>query len=84
MPTILYLLGWRFFFYSNEGDEPPHIHARRAEMECKFWLDDAEYEIRLAFSYGLGPKDLRQVRKIILQHFDYVVEEWHRFHGGQE
>ena len=84
MPTILYLLGWRFFFYSNEGSEPPHVHARNAEMECKFWLDDAEYEIRLAFSHGLGPKDLRQVRKIILQHFDYIAEEWNRFHGRQE
>ena len=33
MPTILYLLGWRFFLYSNEGDEPPHVHVRKAEME---------------------------------------------------
>ncbi|MSP01606.1 MAG: DUF4160 domain-containing protein [Acetobacteraceae bacterium] len=29
-----------FFFFSNEGDprEPPHIHARGAGGEAKFWL----------------------------------------------
>ncbi|MGQ9799786.1 MAG: DUF4160 domain-containing protein [Ignavibacterium sp.] len=26
MPTILFINGWRFFFYSNEMNEPIHIH----------------------------------------------------------
>lgn len=51
-------------------------------MECKFWLDDAVYEIRISFSYGLGPKDLRQIRKITWEHFDYIMEEWNRLRGG--
>lgn len=25
MPTILYVQGWRFYFYSNEGTEPMHV-----------------------------------------------------------
>jgi Domain of unknown function (DUF4160) len=29
MPTILFMNGWRLFFYSNEGDEPVHIHAEK-------------------------------------------------------
>ncbi|MBS0182870.1 MAG: DUF4160 domain-containing protein [Nitrospira sp.] len=33
MPTILQILGWRFFFYANEANEPPHVHARKAEKE---------------------------------------------------
>ena len=36
MPTILLVRGWRFFFYSNERGEPMHVHARKAETECKF------------------------------------------------
>ncbi|MFP4031244.1 MAG: DUF4160 domain-containing protein [Desulfococcaceae bacterium] len=36
MPTILKILGWRLFFYANEGKEPIHIHCRKGEMECKF------------------------------------------------
>ena len=25
-------------FYSDERDEPPHIHVETSEGECKFWL----------------------------------------------
>ncbi|WP_203978663.1 DUF4160 domain-containing protein [Geobacter sp. SVR] len=39
MPTILFILGCRLFFYANEGCEPLHIHCRKGDMECKFWLD---------------------------------------------
>jgi len=39
MPTVLLISGWRLFFYSNEGHEPIHIHAEKAEMECKFTKD---------------------------------------------
>jgi hypothetical protein len=33
MPTILFIYGWRLFFYSNEGTEPIHIHSEKADME---------------------------------------------------
>jgi len=79
MPTVLLISGWRLFFYSNEGHEPVHIHAEKAEMECKFWLDRQTFEIREAFGYGLSPMARREIRKIIYQHFDYLVNEWDRF-----
>jgi hypothetical protein len=33
MPTVLFIDGWRLFFYSNEGKEPIHIHAGKAGMK---------------------------------------------------
>ena len=39
MPTILLIFGWRLFFYANEGNEPIHVHCRKGEKECKYWLD---------------------------------------------
>lgn len=39
MPTVLRLGRFRFFFFSNEGNEPPHIHVRAGEDEAKFWLE---------------------------------------------
>lgn len=39
MPTILMMLGWRFFFYANEGNEPIHVHCQKGDGEGKFWLD---------------------------------------------
>ena len=45
MPTILFIYGWRLFFYSNEGTEPMHVHAEKGDMECKFWLLVDEIEL---------------------------------------
>ncbi len=36
MPTVLRVDGFRFFFYSNEGNEPAHIHVQKAEKYAKF------------------------------------------------
>lgn len=79
MPTVLYLRGWRLHFYSNEGSEPIHIHAEKGDRDCKYWLDVELYEIREAYSYNLSARDTREVRKIILQNFDEIVEAWETF-----
>lgn len=84
MPTILLINGWRFHFYSDERNEPIHIHVEKAEKECKYWLDADRFEIREAYSYNLAPRDTRQVRKIIFEHFDYIVAEWQRIHGERQ
>lgn len=34
MPTVMLLNGWRFFFYANENDEPPHIHCKEGDQEA--------------------------------------------------
>ena len=80
MPTVLLQLGWRLFFYSNEGNEPIHIHCRKGDIECKYWLDVDGFDIREAYSYRLSPKDKKQIRKIIFNHFDHIVEQWQEFH----
>jgi hypothetical protein len=38
MPTILRLDGYRFFFFSNENNEPPHIHVEFGDKLAKYWL----------------------------------------------
>ena len=55
MPTILFIYGWRLFFYSNESQELIHIHAQKGDMECKYWLNIEEVEIREEFSFNMSP-----------------------------
>jgi hypothetical protein len=74
MPTILFIYGWRLFFYSNEGAEPIHIYAVKGDMECKYWLLVDEVEIKEAFSFNLNPSATKEIKKIIYQHFDLIVE----------
>jgi hypothetical protein len=79
MPTILTLLGWRFFFYANEKNEPIHIHCQKAEAEAKYWLDLDSFEVIEAHSYNMSPADKRTVRRIIFEHFDYIAAEWNEW-----
>ena len=83
MPTVLYIRGWRFFFYSDEGNEPIHIHVQKGDSECKYRLDIDLYEIREAYSYQMSSRDTREVKKIILQNFDEIVDEWQTFRNWQ-
>ncbi|MEE8484203.1 MAG: DUF4160 domain-containing protein [Nitrospinota bacterium] len=79
MPTILFVKGWRFFFYSNEGNEPIHVHCRKGEKEGKFWLDSKDFALVEGYSYNMNRKDKREVKKIIFEYFDYIEREWDRF-----
>jgi hypothetical protein len=57
MPTVLRWNGYRFFFYSADGREPPHIHVAKAGCEAKLWLND----LSVAVNVGYSAKDLNAV-----------------------
>lgn len=78
MPTVLRVRGHRFFFFSNEGCEPPHIHVEHAENYAKFWLDP----VALATSVGYNAKQLRKLRELVEQRRDLFEEKWHDHFGG--
>jgi hypothetical protein len=79
MPTVLWVRGWRLFFYADEGTEPPHVHARKGGAECKFWLRREVYDIEEEWAHGLTVQLRREIRRIILQNLDLLLEEWDRF-----
>ena len=72
MPTVLKIKGYRFFFFSLEGNEPPHIHVEQAERFAKFWLDP----ISLAKSRGFRSGELSEIQKIVEENRDSLVERW--------
>jgi len=75
-------LGWRFYFYPNEGNEPMHIHCKHGEKQCKIWLYPEEFEIELAHHYQMNNRDLKIVKKIVYENFDYIESEWRKYHGN--
>ncbi|HET6238742.1 MAG TPA: DUF4160 domain-containing protein [Acetobacteraceae bacterium] len=42
MPTVLRVDGFRFYFYSLEGNEPPHVHIEYGDSLAKYWLVPVE------------------------------------------
>ena len=75
MPTILRIGGYRFFFFSNEGMEPMHIHVESAEQHAKFWLQP----VALASSVGYNAKELTRLRKIVEEQAAFFAEKWNEY-----
>ena len=67
------------FFYANENNEPIHIHCRKGERECKYWLIRDLFDLDEAYAFGMSPRDKREVKKIIFEHFEYIEEQWDEF-----
>ena len=76
MPTVLRIGGYRFHFYSDEGNEPPHIHVRCADGECKFWLEP----ILLASAGRLSIRDIRKIEKYIYENQEILIKAYYDFH----
>jgi hypothetical protein len=79
MPTILRISGWRLYFYSNEGEEPEHIHARKGDMECKYRLLRQEFDIQEVWSYALSNAGRREIRKIMFDNFEFILLQWDEY-----
>jgi hypothetical protein len=72
MPEVFRTRGYVFRFYSNERNEPPHIHVFRADAEAKFWL----LPVRLEYSYGYTSRQLRFVEEIIRERHVDIMRRW--------
>ncbi len=75
MPTVLRDGPYRFFFYSGDRDEPPHVHVERDDCEAKFWLDP----IRLERSRGFARKELNQIQAIVQRGQHELLERWNEY-----
>ena len=73
MPTIAGIGPYRIYFYSHDRGEPPHVHVDRDAHTAKFWLAPVE----LAYNIGFRPKELRDVRRIVMEHAAEFLEAWH-------
>lgn len=79
MPTVLRFSGFRFFFYSLEGSEPPHIHVEHGDRVAKFWLNP----INLAESHGFRAHELNRLRALVIEHRASFTEAWNAHFGRQ-
>jgi hypothetical protein len=75
MPTVLRIDGYRFFFFSNESQEPVHIHIERADAYAKIWLNP----VRLASSEGFNRSELKRIRELTEEHEDAFIHAWNKY-----
>jgi hypothetical protein len=77
MPTFEDIGPYKLFFYSAEGNEPPHVHVRHGRATAKFWLQP----VRFAKSRRMSDHELVALRKIVEQNQQRILEAWNEHFG---
>jgi hypothetical protein len=76
MPTILRTNGFRFFFYSNENDEPAHVHVEKGDAEGKIWL---EPNLTAAYFRGFSGAEQNDIMDIALTNSKNFLKKWYEY-----
>lgn len=74
MPTVKGIPGpYRFFFYSFDCNEPMHVHVRRDNNVCKFWLKP----VAISQNDRFTARELNRIKKLIEKHRTKIIEAWY-------
>ena len=81
MPSIFDFLGYKFYFWSNEGVplEPVHVHFTKgspAKGDPKAYLLE-DKSIVFSDENKVSKKDLSRIKNIIITNYDLITEEWY-------
>ena len=76
MPTVLEISGYKFKFYSNENDEPAHIHITKGNGNAKYWLRPS---IEEEYSYNFTVRERRDIRELINENYETLTEAWDEY-----
>jgi hypothetical protein len=79
VPTILTVGPYRFFFYSADGVELPHVHVERERSSAKFWTDP----VVLARSHGFARSELLDIQRIVAENEQKFRKAWDDYFGNR-
>jgi hypothetical protein len=77
MPTVLRWNGYRFYFFSNEGFEPPHIPVERGGASAKVWLAP----VAVARNIGYSGPELNEIVRKVRENAATFLEAWNGYFG---
>ena len=75
MPTVWREGPYRFYFYSDDGREPPHVHVDRAECSVKVWLEPVEVARNIRFP----AREVREVLRRVRERQAELIQAWHEY-----
>lgn len=73
MPTLLRSGPYRFFIYSIDCSEPPHVHVEREDYLAKFWLTP----VRIQSSGGFRSSEIKRIQRLIEAELDELLRGWY-------
>lgn len=77
MPTVHRQQGYRFYFFSNEPNEPAHVHIDKGDATIKVWLDSLD----VAKSRGFRAHEISGIISMVAEHQAMLQEKWDEHFG---
>ena len=74
MPTIMYLFGLRFFFYSEEH-LPIHVHVQNADGKAKIDVET----LFVIENRGIKPPDLKKAVDAVRNYQADIIKTWKEY-----
>ena len=74
MPTIIYLFGLRFFFYSEEH-LPIHVHVQNGDGRAKIIVSNLE----VVENNGIKPRDIKKAITIVEEYREDIIKAWNEY-----
>ncbi len=78
MPTVFRHGPFRFFFYSSDKHEPPHVHISRDTRTAKIWLEPVSIERSSEFSRS----ELLEIIRLVKENKAVMLKRWYEYFGN--
>lgn len=78
MPTVHREDGFRYYFYSNESNEPPHVHVDKGGATAKVWLQP----VAVAWNLGFNARQLAEIAWLVRTRRRLFLEAWREHFPG--
>ena len=68
--------GYAFYFFSNENNEPRHVHVRKGDGLVKYWLDP----LALADDNGrMKVQEVRRAAELVKENKARLIKAWNEY-----
>ena len=82
--ALLDFIGYKFYFWSNENGEPPHIHVSKGAQTAnatKFWITSDGIKLENNNS-DIPQNDLKKIARYIMENRSDILAAWFDFFGS--
>lgn len=76
MPTILFINGYRFYFYAGDENEPPHVHVEKGDGSAKIWLAP---ELSPKYFHSFKDQEIKEIIRIAADNYDFLKAKWNEY-----
>jgi len=81
--ALLDCLGYKIYFWSNEKDEPVHVHVskgKQTDNATKFWITREDIEL-VHNKSDIPLSDLKRLQQYLWANRDTIIARWYQYFG---